>query len=752
MEKTVKFEDLMEQQADDHTNIQAFVRQSIDHIVSDAVTRTRRFIGFNVAKTGQAEVTIAAGRFYDVNGAVFVRASSTVQSLIPKLPITAKKYISITAHGVETETDVEERDFLVDVETGRTEPDAVAMHASRDAVLDIAEGSETADPNPPAIPIGDVEVARVLLDTSGVVAITMMVQNRVASTEDLNARADLIDAWKGIIEPRVSSLGSDLAALAAELRRKSTQNDMTRIYRDLARVKERVNLPSSYSDWGADHFLDETDTDAENEQNLGHSAWTQEGIRFPDDNADEFELALFSSNDPNASLQNGILLPAYDSVFKMGIYPYTSEVGIAQYGFQSIDLIQKQIARKRLRYGQIFTVCTNAAWYRSGVFDPATMLFRIGNEVFNVLDMPDLAGGWAHFPRMQQVWEDNYVEEYWEYVVTEHHISGALVAQTLLNSNDTWLTRIGFYVKEKAANENVHLAIVECTGGVPDLDKAILKQTVNHADLISGDWTRINTVPTFLKAGKRYAIVLVSNANHKIGMATGQSYLDGSFFYSTDGAWFQGDLTKDMMLELYGAKFRAPQVTIELGAWNLDGGIRNIDILAGTIAPESTQLIYEVLPTNGTNWIALTTDDLSAFNAAPPLCRARVRFVGTRDVMPGLVITGSRCKLSRPKTAFTHISKQQTLAAPTTSVTVECLLESFDETPHDLDVRLRVGSAWETPDATVTEVESVAEGRYIRRFTFETAQAFSAFTIETKGTTNSAGNTFHVAERIHWST
>jgi hypothetical protein len=52
----------------------------------------------------------------------------------------------------------------------------------------------------------------------------------------------------------------------------------------------------------------------------------------------------------------------------------------------------------------------------------------------------------------------------------------------------------------------------------------------------------------------------------------------------------------------------------------------------------------------------------------------------------------------------------------------------------------------------VTEEENANDGRYIRRFTFNVAQAISAFTIETKGTTNSAGNTFHVAERIHWST
>ena len=46
--------------------------------------------------------------------------------------------------------------------------------------------------------------------------------------------------------------------------------------------------------------------------------------------------------------------------------------------------------------------------------------------------------------------------------------------------------------------------------------------------------------------------MLVSNANHKVGIADGQGYLDGTFFFSTDGSYYVGDLTKDMMLEVWG--------------------------------------------------------------------------------------------------------------------------------------------------------------------------------------------------------
>lgn len=751
MERQILFRDYQEQQAQDHRDLQDFARASIDHVVHDAVTATRRFSGFTTTKTAQVEVQVTAGRFYDIDGSVYNRSTTLVQSLLSYLPAAAKRYVSITAYGNETETDVEERDFLVDVETGRTEPDAVATVKSRDAVLAIVSGAESADPQPPAIPITSVEIARVLLDTTQVVTVTMMTGNRIASTELLDTRATALETFKGQIEPRVASLASDLAALANAMKQKSTQFDMSRIYEDLARVKARVEIPATASDYGADRFLDDSDSDSTNSQSLGYDAMVMEGVRFPDANADIFELAIFSANDPNAALQNGLLLPAYDSVFKMGIYPFHSDLGIAQYGFQTFDLVQKTISRTRLRYGAIFTACTNSAWFRSGQYDPVTQTFRIGDEVWNVLDRPDTFGGNAHFPRFQQVWQDTYTEEYWDFVVIEHHITGAQVAQTFLNANDMWLTKFRFFLTVKAANEAVLLSLCEVTNGLPDLSKCILHQSVPHTDLIVGDWTAVNVSPTFLKSGKRYAVVLTSNANHKIGMASGQNYLDGTFFYSTDGAYFQGDLTKDMMLEVWGARFRAPQVAIELAALNLDGGIKNIDILAGMIVPESTDLIFEVQPGGSGAWVPLKPEDLSAFNSTPPLARFRARFAGTRDIAPGLMLTGSRCKVSRPKLAFVHVSEVQTLAGASDDITVKVLLEAFDDTPHDLTCRLRIGGSWEDPAATVTQLLDAADKRYARSFHFTPGSPTDTFSIELNGTTNSAGNTFHVAERIHWA-
>src|SRR5215218_2811597 len=107
MEKIRKFRDYQEEQASDHADLQAYARASFDHIVYDAVTASRRFSGFDTMKTAQAEITIQPGRFFDVLGAVFARASSLKQSMVAYLPASAKRYVTVCAYGNEVDTDVE---------------------------------------------------------------------------------------------------------------------------------------------------------------------------------------------------------------------------------------------------------------------------------------------------------------------------------------------------------------------------------------------------------------------------------------------------------------------------------------------------------------------------------------------------------------------------------------------------------------------------------------------------------------------
>lgn len=749
------FADYREQQAIDHTRIGEFASDTFAKLVGDAVTSSRRFGGFSVVKSSQAEVQVQPGRFYDADGKIYGKAATTTQSMLTYLAAASKRIVTVSVTGQANNTETIERDVLVDVDNDIREPQSVATVQSNDAVLSFTSGAESAEPQPTPIPSSHVAIAYILLDTTQVVSVTMLTDNRVASTEALDQRTDVLEEFKANVEPRINSLASDLAALSNKIAQKGQSSLIVQLMQDMGRVKARLEIPDTATDYGADRFLDTSESDTENTAALGYDCLVEEGIRFPDANADEFEADIFSANDPNAAkAANGLLLPAYESILKMQIGPYHSDLGIAQYGFQTFDVVQRMMSRQRIRYGSVFTVCTNASWWQSGTYDSTTGTFQKNGETFELIEGNVNA---AHSTlRLRQIWVDTYEEPYWDYVVTEHSITGAQVAQSFLVANDMWLTQIGFYLTVKAANEAVHITVCEITNGVPDLDKAILQQTVAHGSLEVNGFTRVAVTPTFLKSGKRYALVLTSNANHKIGMASGQQYLDGTFFYSTDGAYFQGDLTKDMLLELWGARFAAPQVSIELEPINLDGGIRNIDILASLIEPASTDLIFEVRPSGSGAWYPLATEDLTAFNATPPLAQFRARFVGTRDMMPGVMLTGSRVKISRPKTALTHVSDVITLASASDDIYVKLIAEGFDETPHDLSCQLRdiVGAVTEVPDATTTvalaDLPDV-QNRIERTYRFQLGTARSTFRLIIGGATNSAGNTFHVSERVHWS-
>jgi hypothetical protein len=748
VEKQVIFRDYQEQTASDHNNLQSFARVSFEHIVDDAVTKSHRYAGFNVTKSAQAEIAVAPGRFYQAGGAVFARSSSLTQSMVPYLAAASKRIVAVSVFGQENDTDVTERDFLVNVETNQTEPDSVALTRARDAVLAFTAGSESPDPQAPAIPVAHVTIAHVLLDPTQVLSVTMLTDNAVASTEVLDQRTDVLEEFRRQIEPRVASLASDLAALANQIRQKGEMTEIASLYVDIARMKERLELPDDASAYGADRFLDDEESDAQNAQSLGYDARIDEGLRFAPANESAAEMDVFSANDPNARLSNGLLLPAYSDVLKLQVGPMHSDLGIAQYGFQTHDVVQRTISRQRIRYGAQFKVSSSKQWWLSGEYDPATRIFSKDGESFLVLD-PDKVRKHKK-TRLVEMFIDAWDESYWDHLVLEHQIVGAQVAQSFLVSNDMWLTKVGFYLTAKGADEAVHLTLCETANGVPDLSKAILQVSVPHTALLQNAWNRVQVTPTFLRAGGRYALVLTSNAAHRVGMAYGQSYTDGTFFYSTDGAYYYGDLTKDLMIELWGARFNSPQVAIELKPINLDGGMRAIDILAGTIAPESTELIYEIKAPGG-DWVPLAPGGPPALTGAPPLVQFRARFIGTRDMQPGLMLAGSRLSVSRPKTSFRHVSTPITLAAASNNIFVRLLLEYFDDTPHDCTCRLRIGGTDETPDVVTDRVVSAADGRIERTFNFQLGAAVSGFTVVIDGATNSPASMFHAAERIHWA-
>jgi hypothetical protein len=757
MQRTVKFADYQEQTAGDHNNLQAFAREAIDDLVKDFGTPSKGYAGLTVSKTGQVEITVAPGRIYD-GGAGYARRSSLTQSMATYTAAAARKLVVVSAFGQVNDTATEVRDYLIDVANRITEPRAVPTQAARDVQIVFTAGAEAADPVPPAIPATHVVIAHVLMDTTQVLSVTMIDGNKVANSADLDQRADALEAFRKLIEPRVSSLASDLADLANRAAALNTKEAFQRVQLDVARLKEALRFPANAVGYGADFYLKTDKSDTANASALGYDAKVMEGIRFADANANEFEISLFSANDPNASNNGGLLLPKFTDVLKIGSGAFASELGIAQYGFQVFNTKQGFMSRSRLRYGGSLTVCTNGMYYNTpGQPNDAQNLYEAGSQGFTVLGAQyvDYASGFNvhEVSRTDTWWLDQWKEPFMYVETTDRVVSGAQVAQSFLVSNDMIATKLGFYITQKGGNSDVHLALCEVVNGQPNIERLVHYQVYPHASITVG-WNRPTITPTFLRKGKRYALVLISNADHKIGMQAATSI--GTFFYSTDGIYFLGDLTKDMMFEVWGARFNAAQVAIEFAPINLDGGFRHVDILAEQWAPESCKLVWQVRPNGTGEWETLAPDNGAVLAAAPPLAQFRAMFVGTADIQPMLKMTGSRVRVSRPKTAAKHISTPITvpaLANTANNVTAKVIVEGYDESvggnPHEHDLRLYIGS---TPYTPVTETKATLDAAAKRvqiTYTFSLPAGTTAFREVQDLATTSPQQTFHVAEMAY---
>ena len=277
-------------------------------------------------------------------------------------------------------------------------------------------------------------------------------------------------------------------------------------------------------------------------------------------------------------------------------------------------------------------------------------------------------------------------------------------------------------------------------------------------------WNIVAWPATLLDPGERYGVILSTGGNHYVGLAQGSRFAQGTLFYSTDGDWYQGDLTKDLMFGIDCAEFDYNRIEVELDALSLSGGMSTIDLLAQIAQPEGTRLTFEVQPGGTGAWSPLEAVETgnSVLYGLPALCQFRAVFTGTPDAHAGINLTTSRMNISRPRTTFKHISEAITFASATQSIKISVLLENYYETNHDLTCVIddvtnatnAIAPATTTDvDLGVDEYSGDANHKRIRR-TFEwtateLTPATSQIVITLDGTTTSALDVFHVSERVH---
>lgn len=773
MEKQVLFRDRQELQSGDLNNIQAFARLAIDRIVKEGLTSEKKFTGFNVSKSGATEISITTGAYWS-DGAVYIREAAHSIDFLSDLPLVTKRIAAVVVTGSQVETDIQPRDFLIDVDTDATEPDSVAMEALRYAQFSTVLGTENSAPQKPQVGSDVLVIAWVTLTTTGVESIERATANELMSAKKLDQRATSLETWRKQAGERITTLGTDISTLSNRVSQAANTSLLTRVFADVATLKELMDLEDNYSGYGADNFLSVdnsiSDTDA-----VGYYAKVEEGMRFPNDNASNVAISLFNPLDASVKVaSNGLALPVYSEVNRLSLDQFYQELSIDQYEYQEVDFKLNSMSARRIRFGVAFTVCNNSEFWKTGTYDTRKGIFtdklgRTYQTLNNNEDVHPKNGGFdGHaWIRLQQFWYDEEVEYYQDRVVTEFTVNGSMVAQTLLNTQGGWMTSVDLFFTQVGITGDVRVLITNTVGGRPDLTRVIAETTLPVAGIVQGsdasnaeEWTNIPITPTCLAAGERYGIVLITGGDHYIGLTQGTNYAAGTLFYSTDGAFFQGDLTLDMMMKLNFASFTNVRAEIDLSSLNLSGGINDIDIAYEGVTPEGTELYFEVRPEGSATWYSLGEGAASPFTGLPALINFRAVFVGTADLMPGLRLTDSDVKVSRPATTMTWFSDQIDLPAASQSVKVIVTLDRFNEANHDFDVVLNDVTNASNDIAAATETDEILSERdgtrkQIRR-TFEwTATelpvATSAIVIKATGSLAAATEVFH-GERLVYLT
>jgi hypothetical protein len=212
MESRVIFQDGMDNDPADFNNLEDMVQRSLDHVVADGITASRKYAGFTATAASAISLSVTPGRYYS-GGAVYNRADEFTYDFTTKLPAATKRIAVLVGYGDEVDTDARPREFLINEETNASEPRVVSMEHARVANLSIAFGSENADPVAPVLDSGVIAIATIVLSPTGIDSIAMNADTAMDSVGTVAARTKALETFRDKVGPQVDSLGSDIAAL-----------------------------------------------------------------------------------------------------------------------------------------------------------------------------------------------------------------------------------------------------------------------------------------------------------------------------------------------------------------------------------------------------------------------------------------------------------------------------------------------------------------------------------------------------------
>lgn len=814
-EKVVVFRDNQELQAADLINQQDWQTEALDHVVVDTIEDAKAYSGFAVTKATQTTVQVASGRMYNA-GAVYARDETVTLDFYNDLPVTTKRQFAIVVWGQTVNSDIQPRNFVVDADTGAAQPQSVAMETARYCNVEYVRGIESSDPQIPSTDANVVCVAYVLCDTTGIVSVTQNLATQVNNLADVSDRVSSMENWRAVLTGAVDTLRTDLANLAKQLLLYTPLVDHLRLVDVVNELYTKVFRPGPYIWYGTDNFLDEELSDPDATEGGTYSALINEGLRFPGGGTGATTtLQLLNPTDPYVQVDDGFMLPKpsgsrvrLDCSFPD--HPWVED-RILQYVFWNFSCRHLKHSRWRHCVGRRYKPSPpSLVWWHQAKNDPVTRILSFISENWEQTLWRDIANhsvdedspDWPRHgcDRDEFHWRDWVHLPYWSHDYDDQSESGQHISQSFLNAQDGWLTSVTVYLM-KAYYQPLTLILSGCDSqGEPDhtnqsltrvsLDAEAIEDCVGEPEY-AGDIEqielaffgllrhvtavpiyvypcRIPITPTFLRAGQRYSLHLVSTYDHTFAVSNRfecyQAH-QGHFWHSNGTAlvlWPGNTTPKSLRFKLHYAtwgRWGASPTTggglryeINLQPLQLAGGIGAIEVLTRSIIPEACDVSYQVQI--GGAWKAFAGGtNAPNFSTNPALLPFRVVMTGTTDLMPGISLTPSQVTLAGGEAlSFHHISSLITLGTPSGHVKVIGKLYGFDDAHHTCVAKIYHGSAVEKT-ADVTEDETLEDYSLQRTWTFNIeSPTIDDFLVTMDGTHDGVGDNFFVAQEIRFAT
>lgn len=736
----------------DFDRLGSFPQTGMELLTGDHLTAGLVYAGFLTTVSDTVTVQIAAGRVYD-GGRQYASEDVQERSVADYVPVTAGKSVIclVVGQGQEIADALENRFYErpidpqnPDAGTQQTVDDGYRIR-HRKAVLTVIPGIEGVRPVAPAAPIGSVAIAEILITTSGIQSVTMRVETAAIRVAAIAANQRAIQTDIALIRQAVEGLRADQAGIKAQLLGAASQRAIAALSVDMALIKDRLDVPDDGSQYWADRFLDYAETDYDPATATGHpdfDARVAEGIRFAFFGEAAFPLSLYNPNDPNLThAASGLICPRYTAVEGIAVTAATGEMALGGVSSTAVTVERLTEKRERIRTGSSFTVCNNSQFWTSGRYDPVSGIFTsaAGETYKAAAELRNLGGGVNHqYVRLQRFWTDTIDVAYDKFTADAVTVNGVVKAESFLVHQERWSPRTWLGIKRWGAGAEITAVLCEAKdNGDPDTSRALATVTKTAADFkVWPERTYFtHAKPVFLapiagshNRARAYAIAYFVTGDVDVATADGSAFLGGNLFTTTDGVAYDVDLVKDLCFGVDYCSFEITQIPVRLGAFQLSGGIEDIDILAPMIVPSAAQTVFEI-NIDGT-WRALSAANAQAdfINGVTSLYEARVVLTGTQWGMPIIETGQSRVRLTRNKDAFVWVgpgaddgTDGHTFDAPASEVKLKAVVGAFDAARHTLTAKCLSGAGFATVVTAPAPTVRAVPGREVARIDQEAA-------------------------------